>query len=93
MPYPYLDPHVDPRGIGYTAPAVGAAAVTKSDSADLPRIARALYVGGAGNVSVICEDGGTAVVFVGLAAGQILPVRVKRVRSTDTTATSIVALY
>lgn len=93
MPYPNLNPHVDERGIGYTAPAVGAAAVTPSDSTDLPRIARALYVGVSGNISVICEDGGTAVTFTGLSAGQILPVRVKRVRSTSTTATSIVALY
>mgnify|MGYP000423270161 CR=1 FL=1 len=93
MAYPYNNPHVDPNGVGYTAPAIGAAAVTPSDSADLPRIARALYIGVSGNVSVICEDGGAAVTFSNLSAGQILPLRVKRVRSTSTTATSIVALY
>ena len=35
----------------------------------------------------------TAVVFKGLAAGAILPVSVRRVLSTATTATDIVALY
>jgi len=93
MAYPYNNPHVDPNGVGYTAPAIGAAAVTPSDSADLPRLARALYVGSNGAISVICEDGGAAVTFSNLTAGQILPLRIKRVRSTGTTATNIVALY
>ena len=75
-----------------TAPAEGAVAVTPSDSTDLTYMARALYIGGAGNVNVDVADG-TTVVFAGLSAGTILPVRVKRVRSTSTTATNIVALY
>ena len=75
-----------------TAPAEGAVAVTPSDSTDLTYMARALYIGGAGNVNVDVADG-TTVVFAGLAAGTILPVRVKRVRATSTTATNIVALY
>jgi hypothetical protein len=75
-----------------TAPAEGAVAVTPSDSTDLTYMARALYIGGAGSVNVDVADG-TPVVFAGLAAGTILPVRVKRVRATSTTATNIVALY
>lgn len=75
-----------------TAPAEGAVAVTPSDSTDLTYMARALYIGGAGSVNVDVADG-TTVVFAGLAAGTILPVRVKRVRATSTTATNIVALY
>ena len=82
----------------YSAPAVKARAVTKSDSTVLN--ARALYVGGAGNVAVIpLQDAtsvggaGTAVVFVGVPAGAVLPVSVEKVMSTDTTATSIVALF
>lgn len=69
-----------------------AAAVTKNDSTDLTVTARALYIGGAGDVAVITA-GGSTVTFVGLAAGSVLPVRVKRVKSTGTTATSIVALW
>ncbi len=76
-----------------TQPADDAAAVTPSDVATLPiKPARALHIGGAGNVKVVTARGST-VTFVGLTAGQLLPVRVTQVFATDTTATSIVALY
>lgn len=72
-------------------PAYRAAAVTKSDATIVN--ARALYIGGAGDVAVTCQEGDTAVTFVGVAAGTILPVAARLVMSTNTTATSIVALY
>lgn len=76
-----------------TAPAMEAAAVTPSDSADLPNgICRALYVGGAGDL-VVDTANNTSITFTGAVAGSILPLNVKRVRATGTTATSIVALY
>jgi len=69
------------------------AAVTPHDTTELAQVTKALYVGGAGNVSVIATDDSVAVTFVGVPAGSILPVRAKIVRSTSTTATSIVAMY
>jgi len=51
-----------------------------------------LYVGGAGNVRVLTSSGAD-LTFVGIAAGTFMPVQVKRVYSTDTTATDIVALW
>ena len=72
-----------------SAPAGGAFAVTPSDTTVLR--ATALYVGGAGNVSVTMEDGSTAT-FTGVAAGSVLPIRVSQVRSTGTTATAIIGL-
>lgn len=75
-----------------SAPAIYAGAVTTSDSTNLSSIARALYVGGAGNIAAVMPDD-SVVTFVGLSAGTILPVRVKRVNATNTTATNIVALY
>lgn len=51
-----------------------------------------LYVGGAGNVRVLTSSGAD-LTFVGIAAGTFMPVQVKRVFSTDTTATDIVALW
>lgn len=68
--------------------------VTKSDATVLP-VTRALYIGGAGDVAVKFEDdpSGTAVTLSGAAAGSIIPVRVVKVMSTNTTATNIVALY
>lgn len=74
-------------------PAWDAASVSPNNSADLPKApTRGVYVGGAGDVSVVMA-GGTQVTFVGAQAGSILPIRVDRVRSTDTTATDILALY
>jgi hypothetical protein len=87
MPLPY--PQLDAKN---AAPAESVVAVTPNDSTDLSAVCRGLYIGGAGSVNVDVADG-TTVVFSGLNGGQILPVRIKRVRATSTTATNIVALY
>jgi hypothetical protein len=74
-------------------PALHGAAVTPHDSNALVGGAtRAVYVGGAGNLSVIME-GGETVTLVGVVAGSTLPICVTHVRSTNTTATNIVALW
>tara|TARA_R110000851_G_scaffold287513_3_gene441553 strand:- start:21661 stop:21903 length:243 start_codon:yes stop_codon:yes gene_type:complete len=65
--------------------------VTPHDANPLPN-GGLLYVGGAGDVSVVTTQG-NAVVFKGVGAGQILPIRVRRVKATDTTATDILVLY
>lgn len=75
------------------SPATDVFAVTPSDSVALTKVVKALYVGGAGNVAVKMPGSSTAVTFVGVPAGGILPVRAAFVMSTDTTATSIVGLY
>lgn len=75
-----------------TGPASFAEVVTPSDTTDLSRTSRALFVGGAGNISVEMAGGQSAVVFTGVVAGQILPIAVTRVNSTSTTATNIVAI-
>lgn len=76
-----------------TAPAQGAVAVVPSDTVSLvPAPCRALWVGGAGDISVLMADGASAT-LVGVPAGALLPIAVRRVNSTATTATSIVALY
>lgn len=76
-----------------TSPAENAVAVTPHDSTDFTTASRALWVGGAGNISVQMVGVGTAVVFTGIPAGTWMPLRVSRVNSTSTTATSIVAVY
>ncbi|MCU1758716.1 hypothetical protein NTD84_03145 [Pseudomonas sp. 14P_8.1_Bac3] len=75
------------------SPASSAYAVTPSDTTVLSPLPRSLYIGAAGNVAVVPEDGATSVVFVAVSAGQILPIRAKKVMSAGTTATSIVAMY
>ena len=51
-----------------------------------------IYVGAAGNVNVRTWRG-TDVVFVGMQASQVVPVRVKRVHTTSTTASSLVRIF
>ena len=72
-------------------PITGAVAVTPADGSDLTNVTRALWVGGAGNLAVVMQNG-DAVTITGVQAGTLLPFRVSRVKSTGTTATSILAL-
>lgn len=67
--------------------ASDAVAVTTSDSTQVGY--SGLYIGGAGDVAVKGISG-TAVTFVNVPAGTILPIVVNRVMSTNTTATNIV---
>jgi len=66
-------------------------AVTPSDTADISSTI-GLSVNVAGNVQVLCVGDSTPVVRA-VDAGRDYPWRVKRVYSTNTTATGIVALY
>ncbi len=75
------------------APASHAAAVTPSNDTPLTTQARALYIGGAGDVALKLTDDDTAVTFKAVPVGTVLPVRAKYVMSTNTTATLIVALW
>jgi hypothetical protein len=73
-----------------------AAAITKSDTVNFVPVAGktlcdAIYVGGAGIVVAVFQDDST--VSFTCIAGQILPVNAKRVNSTTTSATLMVALY
>lgn len=74
------------------APASNAVAITKSDETTF-NATRAIYVGGAGDIKVDMAGTGTAVVFVGVPAGTLLPIRVTRVYSTGTDASSMVRIY
>lgn len=66
--------------------------ITTSDTVDLPTVTDALWVGGVGNVVAVREDG-QAITVLAVAAGTLLPLKVRRVNATSTTATNILALY
>lgn len=68
------------------------AVVTPHDSTDLANMTRGLYVGGTGNLVAVMEDN-TTCLFSAIPVGTILPIKCRRVNSTSTTATLIVALY
>ena len=91
------DPSKDPlaaRVASASSPARRAQSITPNDSADLSTYAKALYVGGEGDVAVVPIEApdDTPVVFASHPVGY-LPVQVRRVMATSTTATSIVALF
>ena len=82
---------VDTSG-GVTSPASHAFTITPGDGSDLSNVTRALWAGVAGNIKVTME-GGETVILVGFPAGIPIPIRVKRVHATSTTATDIVGFY
>lgn len=67
-----------------------AVAVTPHDTNTI-RPTVALYVGGAGNVAVVFTND-EAATFTGVTVGTVLPIEVKQVKATNTTATAILAL-
>jgi hypothetical protein len=75
------------------SPASDGAVVTPNDSTDLPYTSK-LYIGGTGNLRVTLRDqaDGDSVTLSAVPVG-FLPLLVKRVWATSTTATNIVALY
>ena len=75
-----------------TAPALTCFEITPSDTVDLDRVTKALFVGEAGDVVVRSAKGDADVTFRNLPAGYILDVRVKAVRATGTTAASLVGM-
>jgi len=81
---------IDRRDV--TVSAGSAAAVTPNDSVDLAPGVRGLYVGAAGDVTVTLDRDNASVVFTGVLAGTVLPIRAKRVH-TASTASNMVALY
>lgn len=77
-----------------TACADRVRAVTPNDGTNLPLgTATALWIGGAGDVALIAAADASAVTITGVPAGTVLAISAKRVLSTGTTATNIVALY
>lgn len=68
------------------------AAISKDDNADLPTVARAIYIGGTGDLKVTTV-GGSTVTFAAVPVGVFDCVHVKKVFSTGTTATNMIALY
>jgi hypothetical protein len=76
------------------APARRLGAVTPNDSTDLTDIPKALWVSVAGTLNVVAVNdvANTGTALGTLPVGTLVPVRVRRVRATGTTAT-VVALY
>ena len=86
-----MEDRYDSLAAGLESPAIDGFAITPSDSADLPELTRALYVGAGGAVVAVMQSG-TEVSFANLGSGTLLPVRLRRVRATGTTAGALVGM-
>lgn len=72
-------------------PYARATAIVTSATTDIPSgLTDAIYVGGAGIVAAVMQD--SSVVQFTCIAGQVLPVKARRVNVVNTTATLMVAL-
>lgn len=78
------------RSLALSGPATDALPVAPDDGADLPHVAVGLYVETGGTIGFVSVAGQTRTVAV--ADFSILPVGVRRVHATGTTATGIHAL-
>ncbi len=88
--------------VGKIKPAENAIVLTKSDTVNIASpsgqavTTRALYIGGAGDISVEMAGDQMAdqtVLFSALPAGTVLPISITRLNSTSTDATLVVAVW
>lgn len=69
------------------------AAITPHNTTDFANgTCDAIYVGGAGDLVVVWQDGSTST-FAGAVAGTVYYFRARRVNATGTTATNLIACY
>jgi hypothetical protein len=76
------------RGSGATVSAYRIEVINPDNTYTIPHEVRAVWVGGAGNLAVETA-GGDSVTIVGVTAGTLLPIQVRKILLTGTTATSI----
>lgn len=87
MPFP----RQFPDSVSLLTPSRDYFAITTSDSVNFTFTARSIYVGTAGDVVAVREDG-TAVTFKNCYSGQVLDIVAIRVNATNTTASNLVGL-
>ena len=78
----------------FSSPGDQAIAVAPSDTVPLTAQSRALYIGTGGDLTVVMggPDANT-VLFPGVPSGTTLPIIVKQVMATGTSASGIVSIY
>jgi hypothetical protein len=74
------------------SPAQDGFAIAPSDGNDLAMVTRAIFVGSGGALKVTMLAGSTLTLDP-VPAGMLLPLRVRRVHATGTTATALVGLF
>ena len=75
------------------APAGSGEQITPNDSNNLIVPTRGIYVGVAGDLTVIMATNGQKVVFSGIMAGMIHPIMASKVFATGTSAAGLVGVW
>jgi len=75
-----------------TSPAADCFAITPSDTQDLPKATKAIYVGTGGDIVLRPLNGDQDIVLANTIGGSIIDIRVRAIRATGTTALDIVGL-
>lgn len=73
------------------AVGVSAFAITPHDTTNFTTRARAVYVGVSGDITAVFADG-AAVLFKSVPQGSVLPIEIRRINATGTTASSLVGI-
>ena len=87
----YADPFKDSAN-SLIGPSSDCFTISPSDTQDLNKATKAIYVGSGGDVVVRPIGSGSDVTFRNVIGGSILDVRVRAVRETGTTAFDIVGM-
>ena len=82
-----------PRWKNANDPAMQVEAIVPHVSTNMPHPSRYIYVGGAGDITLIPVGGTAAVVFKAVPVGTVLPVQASRVNAIGTSATYLLSLY
>lgn len=77
---------------GLSSPAIDGSMIVPSDATDLAHVTRALYVGSGGEIAAQLASG-SVVTLSAVPGGALLPLRVRRVMSTGTSASGLVGLW
>lgn len=90
---PPTDPHQG-ANVELDSPGIRDFDITPSDEDDLAEYTRAIYVGSGGDVNLVLQGnrGAAARLYTNVPDGTLLPLRVRRVMSTSTTASEIVGI-
>lgn len=77
---------------GLTSPAIDGSMIVPDDSGDLAHVTRAVYVGNGGQIAAQLASGST-ITLAAVPSGTLLPLRVRRVMATGTSAGDLVGLW
>jgi hypothetical protein len=92
MAYDTFNKTSDNNFLRMIAPLDKGFAVTPHNTNDLPHVTREIWVGTAGNMVFVTDDG-VELTINNIQNGTRLPYRAAKIKSTGTTATNIVGLY